>query len=179
MDRSLDGLTIDEIVNAADVGRGSFYNHFADKEMLGAAIVERIRDHIDQEIGTINEGIINPAERVMGALFASVQFTIAHPERARVVVNLELTSTNPNSPINAKLVDDLERGLANGTFSIRAIDVGVSIVVGLISVAMRHVLEGWVKDSPYWTELAARMAVALGVASDEASRLAHQIARRF
>ncbi len=179
MDRSLDGLTIDEIVNAADVGRGSFYNHFTDKEMLGSAIVARIRDHLDSEIAKVNDDIANPAERVMRALFASVHFTIAFPETARVVVNLGLTTTDPNSPVNAKLVDDLQRGLASGTFSFAATDVGVSIVVGLISVAMRHVLEGWVKDNPYWTELAARMAIALGVPPDEAIGLSQKIAHDF
>jgi AcrR family transcriptional regulator len=179
MTRSLDALTIDEIVSAAEVGRGSFYNHFADKEMLGSAIVARIRDHLDSEIATVNDGVTNPAERVMRALFASVHFTIAHPETARVVVNLGLTTTDPDSPVNIKIVKDLELGLSTGAFSIEATDVGVSIIVGLISVAMRHVLEGWVKDSPYWTELAARMSMALGVAPDEATRLAQRIAREF
>ena len=179
MNRSLDALTIDEIVGAADVGRGSFYNHFADKEMLGSAIMARIRDHLDSEIAKVNEGVTNPAERVMRALFASVHFTIAYPETAHVVVNLGLTTTDPDSPVNVKIVKDLELGLATGAFSIEATDVGVSIVVGLISVAMRHVLEGWVTDSPYWTELAARMAIALGVQPDEATSLAKRIACQF
>lgn len=178
MDRSLDGLTIDEIANAAGVGRGSFYNHFADKEALGAVIVARIRDHISGLIVQVNQDIDDPAERVMRALFASIQYAVDFPEAARVIVNLGLTTTDPNSPINARLVRDLQRGLAKGSFSFKGIDVGVGIVVGLTTIAMRHVLEGWIDDNRYPSELAARMAIALGVSPDYAIELSRELVKQ-
>ena len=33
-ERPVDAVSVDEIVQAAEVGKGSFYNHFADREAL-------------------------------------------------------------------------------------------------------------------------------------------------
>ena len=42
-EKNIDGVTIDEIVDAADVAKGSFYNHFDGKESLADAIVELVQ----------------------------------------------------------------------------------------------------------------------------------------
>ena len=41
--RSVDGVSIDDIVAAADVAKGSFYNHFPDKEALAAELSDAAR----------------------------------------------------------------------------------------------------------------------------------------
>ncbi len=172
---SLDALTIDEIVTAAHVGRGSFYNHFKDKDALGAEIAFAIRDHLDAEIQRINMGIVDPAERLMRAFFASVSYARSFPQNARIIVNLQLTSTDPRAPINAKMVEDLKLGVASGAFNVPSLDIGVSVVVALISIGIRHVLEVTAEDGSYLTELAARMVIALGVDRHRATELVGRI----
>jgi AcrR family transcriptional regulator len=178
-EQSLDALTIDDIVTAAQVGRGSFYNHFQDKEALGAEIAFGIRDHLDAEIHRINIGIDDPAERLMRAFFASVSYARSFPQNAQIIVNLQLTSTDPQAPINAKMVADLKLGLASGAFDVPSLDIGVSVVVALISIGIRHVLEGMAEDGCYLTELAARMVMALGVERQRAIELVGRIGATF
>ena len=40
--RSVDAVSIDDIVAAAEVAKGSFYNHFPDKEIGRASCRERV-----------------------------------------------------------------------------------------------------------------------------------------
>jgi AcrR family transcriptional regulator len=178
-DQPLEALTIDEIVNAAQVGRGSFYNHFADKEILGKAIAARIRAHMTEEIDRANSGCSDPVERLMRALFASIRYAVTYNENARVIVNMALNTTDPGSPMNARLVSDLELGIRSGAFNFRKIDVGVAIVVGIFTAAIRHVLDVQVESAGYWSELAARMAMALGVAPEVAESLATRIVLEY
>ena len=49
-ERPIDALAIDDIVQAAGVAKGSFYNHFVDKAALANAIGEAIRDDIEARV---------------------------------------------------------------------------------------------------------------------------------
>ncbi len=67
-----------EITQAADVGMGSFYNHFETKEQLFEAAVESVMDGYGQLLDDLTGGIEDPAEVFacsfrltgQGALFA-------------------------------------------------------------------------------------------------------------
>src|SRR6186997_355907 len=50
-----------EITQAADVGMGSFYNHFETKEELFAAAVEDALDQLGAHLDRLTEGIDDPA----------------------------------------------------------------------------------------------------------------------
>src|SRR5215475_15897453 len=42
--RGLEGLVIQDITEAADVGYGTFYNHFTTKDAIVAAVIDASRD---------------------------------------------------------------------------------------------------------------------------------------
>ena len=60
-ERAIDAVAIDDIVAAAGVAKGTFYNHFDDKDALLTAIVTEIRSTVEERIATINAGIEDPA----------------------------------------------------------------------------------------------------------------------
>src|SRR6476469_10580717 len=51
-----------EITQAADVGMGSFYNHFETKEQLYEAAYEAVLDAYGQQLDHVTTGIEDPAE---------------------------------------------------------------------------------------------------------------------
>ena len=63
-ERPVDAVAIDDIVRKADVAKGSFYNHFADREALVAAITDDIRLGLEAAIDAANDGVEDPARRV-------------------------------------------------------------------------------------------------------------------
>ena len=68
-------VSIQEITEAADVGFGSFYNHFQSKqELFGAAVEEVIEEHGAMQ-DEITSGIEDPAE----VFAASVRITARQP----------------------------------------------------------------------------------------------------
>src|ERR1700758_695776 len=60
--RSMDALSVDEIVERADVARGTFYNYFRDKDSLEQELASHTRARIEGEIARVNEGVRDPAE---------------------------------------------------------------------------------------------------------------------
>ena len=55
-------MPILEITQAADVGMGSFYNHFESKEQLYEAAYEAVLDAYGQQLDHVTAGIEDPAE---------------------------------------------------------------------------------------------------------------------
>src|SRR5882757_5232251 len=64
LDKGFNGVGVQEITEAAGVPKGSFYNHFESKEVLGAEIVTRYaRDNIRRR-AILGDKSIPPLERL-------------------------------------------------------------------------------------------------------------------
>jgi AcrR family transcriptional regulator len=76
-----------EITQAADVGMGSFYNHFDSKEQLFQAAVDGALELLGDYLDSLTEGSVDPAEaftrsfRITGRLFRM------QPELSRVLIH--------------------------------------------------------------------------------------------
>jgi AcrR family transcriptional regulator len=178
--RNIDGISVDEIVAAADVAKGSFYNHFADKEMFAREIGAAVRGQAERLAADANATVIDPAERVARALCVFVRFATEHPDSARVLWRLNAGSTMAAAPINRSLRQDLSRGIAARRFAAVELETGVLLVIGAVVIAMRHALEERISTPA--ASIAARMAAGLlrglGVARAESRRLSQRAARQ-
>jgi TetR/AcrR family transcriptional repressor of nem operon len=63
--RGFNGCGVQEITDNAGVPKGSFYNHFASKEALGAAVVEHYwRERAGSALRVLEETEVRPRERL-------------------------------------------------------------------------------------------------------------------
>ena len=79
-ERSVDGVSIDDIVAAAQVAKGSFYNHFPDKDALAQALADQARASVETTAAIAGAGVADPAERVARALCVFVRQAVEHPK---------------------------------------------------------------------------------------------------
>ena len=135
-ERPIDAVTVDEIVQAADVGKGSFYNHFADREALLRAISAQIRSTIETAVDRANAGIEDPAQRLARAVCTYLRYALDEPEPAGVLVRIHAGHTSLAAPLNRGLVDDIETGLAQGRFGVATVESGVLYVLGVTQIAL-------------------------------------------
>src|ERR1700758_640102 len=63
-EKGMEGGAINEITEVADVGFGSFYNHFESKEAIYAAVMEWVFDEFANAIEAVLGEISDPAEVV-------------------------------------------------------------------------------------------------------------------
>jgi AcrR family transcriptional regulator len=177
--RNVDGLSVDEIVAAADVAKGSFYNHFADKEMFAREIGAAVRRQAEAAMQRANVGIEEPALRLAQALCSFVRFAIEHPDSAQVLWRLNSGATMADAPVNRGLRDEVSQVSKSAALSDLNIETGVLLVMGAIIIAMRHVLEERVVTPP--ATVAARMSAgmlrALGLTPKRADLLANTAAK--
>ena len=63
-ERGMEGVAINEITEAADVGFGSFYNHFDSKEAIYAAVLEWVFEDFADAMERVTGEIADPAELI-------------------------------------------------------------------------------------------------------------------
>jgi len=172
--RDVDGVSVDEIVAEAEVAKGSFYNHFADKDVFAREIGAAVRRQVEQAVSEANQDVEDTAEHLARALCVFVRFAIEHPDSARVLWKLNSGATMVDAPINRGLRDVVEKGIRAERFRHVDLEGGVLLVMGIIVIVLRHVLEERLTTPP--SAVAANMGAgllrALGITTAQAGRLA-------
>jgi AcrR family transcriptional regulator len=139
--RSFDALSVDEIVERADVARGTFYNYFADKDALERELASQVRVRVESEIARINEGVSDPAERIARAFCCVLHFCLGAPEQAAAMMRLFPHATDPAAPINSGVRGDVTEGLAQGRIFAQSEDVAVASIVGVFMAGVNRVVD--------------------------------------
>lgn len=139
--RPVDAVTVDDIVQAAGVGKGSFYNHFVDREALGHAVCADIRAGIEKACGRCNAQIEDPARRITRAKCTYLRFALDEPERAGVMIHLYGGHTSVSAPLNRGLLDDISRGLETGRFIVPTSEAGVLYVLGIAQISLVRLVQ--------------------------------------
>lgn len=176
--RSIDGVTIDDIVEAADVAKGSFYNHFNGKESLADTIVELVQGDCEREVHAANLGIDSAAERVARAMATLIRYAKNHPDRYRSMVSLSKRRAEMDASINTGLRHDIEVGLKNGDFCEVSREAGMLAVFGLVATAVDHLAVSRPEQEPMRVarEMAFLLLRALGVDGTRAAAIAERAA---
>ena len=172
--RAIEAVSIDDIVLAADVAKGSFYNHFADKVELAGAVADQVRGAVEALVAEANAGIGDPAERVARALCTFARQASEHPERVRALIRLFDSAGTADGPMDRGVRADIADGMAAGRFSGLGLEAGVLMAVGVVHITVLRLLARETPASPaaLAQDLAFALLRGLGVASAEAVELA-------
>jgi AcrR family transcriptional regulator len=176
--RSVDGVSIDDIVAAADVAKGSFYNHFPDKDALARALADQARLGAEALAARVGAGVEDPAERVARAVCGFARQALENPENARLGQRLFHSAAIPDAPMNAGVRADIQAGLAAGRFQGVSLEAAVLLAVGVVQMAVSRVVEhGATTDAAVLSrDLAFGLLRALGVDTAESRNLAAKAA---
>src|ERR1700738_619039 len=107
-----------EITQAADVGMGSFYNHFSSKEQLFDAAVAEVLDAHGALLDELTSSIDDPAEtfacsyRLTGRLFRR------RPQESQILLATGLNLMSSERGLGPRAQRDIEMAAAAGRFTV-------------------------------------------------------------
>ncbi|MEM9465158.1 MAG: TetR/AcrR family transcriptional regulator [Actinomycetota bacterium] len=165
-----DALTASDVVHAADVSNGTFYNHFADRDAFIRALAHEslLALTIDSALDTAGT---DPAWRFAVGSTRVLEAARRQPLWAHAVLRLAELPAPPHEAIQAHLRNDLADGLAAGRFVHGDDPVTVDLVSGTLMATLRRLI-----DDPGHADAAVdvvtRLLIAVGIASDEAGVIA-------
>ncbi len=136
--RGIEAVSIDEIALAADLAKGTVYNHFADKDALAAEIASHARADGEARVAEANAGIADPIRRTIRGVIVFAHFAWERPERARAMMRLTPSAADPLAPVNAGLRQDVELGLSSGAFQ-GEVESTTLLVLGTAYTMIAHI----------------------------------------
>lgn len=175
-ERGLESVSIDDIVALADVAKGTFYNHFADKEELGQVIASETRARMEEEIGSLNRDIKDPAMRMARAVTITLRFALAYRHKVPTMMRLIASSTDLRHPLNIGLLNDIRLGRSTGRFVTPSDASSVAFVVGVAMAIMSqmHHTRSTAEICTFMREMGQMLLSGLGMDQTEASAIAAQ-----
>ncbi|CAM3986803.1 TetR/AcrR family transcriptional regulator [Smaragdicoccus niigatensis] len=134
-------VSIQEITELADVGFGTFYNHFASKtELFDAAVAETLDEH-GALLDEITEGIDDIAEVFASCVRLTVRLYKTHRQIAQIMSNTGPQYLKSNGGLAPRALRDINTAKAAGRFEVSDPVVALACTGGSI-LGVLHILEG-------------------------------------
>jgi AcrR family transcriptional regulator len=121
-----------EITQAADVGMGSFYNHFETKEQLFDAAVEAVIDAYGQLLDELTADIEDPAEVFACSFRLTGRLNRREPELSKVLLNNALRLLSHENGLAPRARRDIAAAVDAGRFDVEDLDVAVTMAAGAL-----------------------------------------------
>src|ERR1700761_2968833 len=121
-----------EITQAADVGMGSFYNHFDSKEQLFEAAVSDVLDAHGAVLDRLTASIEDPAEtfapcfRLTGRLFRQL------PQESEILLANGPTLLSSDRGLAPRALRDIKAAAASGRFSVVDPELALAMAGGAL-----------------------------------------------
>ncbi len=161
-----------EITQAADVGMGSFYNHFDSKEELFEAAVADALDNHGALLDQLTEPFDDPAEtfacsfRLTGRLFRR------RPQESQILLVNGLNLMSAERGLGPRALRDIELGAAAGRFTVDDPKLALAVAAGSLLGLGKLLQEEPERDDAAATDRVTEGVLRLfGIPADEAREI--------
>jgi len=170
-----EALTASDVVAAAEVSNGTFYNHFLDRDDFIQTLAHESLKAITEGSADDTEGA-DPAWRFAVATARVLDAATRQPLWGRAVLRLAECPTPLHAAVQQHLRADLAQGHRTGRFAYGDDPVTVDLVSGTLMATIRRLIS---RDAPLGDvnedaipDVIARLLGAIGLDDDEARSLA-------
>lgn len=175
--KGVEGVAINEITEAADVGFGSFYNHFESKEAIYSAVVDWLFADFGAWLDRATADVTDIAEAVAIAIRHTVMRAQREPLWGQFLIREGLSLRALERGLGQRLMRDIRKGISAGRFTsgdpfMSFLAVGGSVLLSISAVSSGVETGFSTKQMP---ERVARMALrTLGLKDADAERIAQR-----
>ena len=134
-------VSIQEITDAADVGFGSFYNHFSAKQDLFDAAMDEVLEEHGAMLDDLTADIEDPAEVFAVSVRITARFPRTHPELAQILARSGPRYLTAPSGLAPRALRDLERAGDAGRFRFDDPAVALACTGGALLAVLHLALE--------------------------------------
>ena len=169
-------VSIQEITDTADVGFGSFYNHFGSKADLFDAAMEEVLEEHGALFDALTADMDDPAEVYASSVRMTVRMATTHPQIAKIIQRTGLRYLNAPDGLAPRALRDLKRARDAGRFQIGDLAVALACsggaVLGVLALSTTDAKPKAIAAAA--DELAINLLRMFGLPDDEAREIARR-----
>lgn len=169
-ERPFDQVTVEDVVAAAGVAKGTFYVHFATLAELQTLIADDLAREFDELLQPRRLGLLDPVERIAAGCGAFIVQALRDPAWGALVAHSAAAMPGVASIARSRLKEDIDRAAQNGQLGGVTADLAFDFATGIVLHIMRSApLE---RRSPAEApDVVAGLLRAIGVTPDQAAKV--------
>jgi AcrR family transcriptional regulator len=172
-EKGIGATTIQEITDTADVGFGSFYNHFESKQAIVQAIIDETIESYGDALDRIADEVEDPAEIVAASVRYVVMRGSEDPTWGWFLLRSVLLAQALRTGFGRRLARDIRLGIEAGRFRVGDATHATLAISGVALSVLAARLHG--ELGPEAPENAAAIALKLlGIPARQADAIAHR-----
>ncbi len=168
-------VTVDSVMQAAGLAKGTFYVHFQDLAALEAELGGALIEELDESLQPTRRAADHPLTRLATAATILLRDLARAPARARLVGRV-VSAVPVGGAVQAHLREDLAEVSAAGLLALRSVDLAARVVTALCELAARELGEERI-DEKAIPDIVRAILRAVGCPPREAAARADQAAR--
>ncbi len=139
--RSHEAPTVDAVVEAAGVAKGTFYYHFKGIGELAAAVGAGLSQSFDELLTPARLERLDPVERFSFAFMKFLERASTDTDWARLVIQSSQSPIEFGWGIRANLKADIGEAIAQGRPKVHDVELAADIVIGIWLEVTRGIIE--------------------------------------
>jgi AcrR family transcriptional regulator len=147
-EKGMEGVAINEITEAADVGFGSFYNHFDSKEAIYGTLVDTVFEEFANMLDRLGRGLSDPAEIIAVSVRHTILRARHDPVWGRFLIREGFSARATSRGLGQRLLRDIGNGIAAKRFVVADPLIGFLAVGGTVLSVIAAELNYVAADAP-------------------------------
>lgn len=173
--RGTTDVTIQEITDEADVGLGSFYNHFTTKAELFETAVDEVLEEYGRALDATSAEMDDAAEVYALGVRMTARLATSQPAVATVLVQAGSAYLASDRGLAPRARRDLQRGIASGRFTVTDTELALTVTAGSVLTYLEVALRDPRRAGDHTADTLAEMLLrGLGMPGRTAADIAHQ-----
>ena len=158
-----------EITQAADVGMGSFYNHFDSKEQLFEAAVADVLDAHGAMLDRLTESIEDPAETFAASFRLTGRLFRQRPQESEILLAHGSALLSSERGLAPRALRDIKAGVAAGRFRVDDPELALAMAGGALLGLGKLLRDDPGRDDAHAADIVTENVLRLfGLSVDEA-----------
>lgn len=168
---------IGDVIRHAEVSRGTFYKYFDSLEQAVAALALQMADEMaGGGIEKVYTSVEEPLLRTCTGFQLYLLRALIEPQWGDFFCHVGLL--NSESALSAKMVADIEAGIATGDYAVPSIQIGLDMLIGTKVEAIRRLISGNAGPD-YIIAMSSVVLRAFGVSASKADHVAAKAFERI
>src|SRR5271168_1721639 len=169
-------VTVDAVMQAAGLAKGTFYVHFEDLAALEAELGATLIAELDERLQPARLAMSDPLIRFATATTILLRDLAAQPARARLAARAAADIPGVSQAVHVRMREDLAAALAAGCLALPSSDLAARIVSAIFLQAVRDLGLGWI-DARTVPHIVGAVLRAIGCTPDDAAARTAEAAR--
>lgn len=170
-EKSIHAIDVDDVIQHAQVSRGSFYKYFPSVQASVLALVSQVAHELNTEIDAITHQIPDSATRLVITTKLTMRFLVKVPPLGNFLIQLPWPNQISEVNVFQHISSDVELCIKEGIFTKMPASIGCNLWVGSLIAGVHTMLGKPASSSGYENKVLHPVLMGLGLDSKIADDL--------